>query len=140
MAHPGDSIPLSFPVSGPGGIAQIEQTLRKTAVFDVRVDSQAGSVHLAYDPARTDAVDLLQTLNDAGYRVPVQAAAFRVTGMTCLACVARIEGALLDLPGVVDAHTNLKTGETTVRWISDGDGILSNVKTSIQKLGYGLSE
>lgn len=45
-----------------------------------------------------------------------QAGGFRVavSGMSCASCVARVEDAIRDVPGVTDASVNLATGQATV--------------------------
>ena len=40
--------------------------------------------------------------------------AFHVEGMTCAACVARVERVLNKLPGVAEASVNLAVGKASV--------------------------
>lgn len=57
-----------------------------------------------------------------------------VTGMTCGACVARIERRLGKLPGV-SAEVNLATGRATVTHSCEPDLLV----TTVEKLGFGAS-
>lgn len=47
-----------------------------------------------------------------------------IEGMTCAACVTRVERALLRVPGVEDATVNLATETAQVRWAqTPGDDV-----------------
>ena len=61
---------------------------------------------------------------DAGYEIRETASAtasLSVGGMTCAACVRRVENALGDLPGVSRASVNLATGKSDHRLRPRGD-------------------
>ena len=46
-----------------------------------------------------------------------------VGGMSCAACVRRVEDALREVPGVTDVAVNLATGRATVSHASDWAGV-----------------
>ena len=60
-----------------------------------------------------------------------------VRGMTCAACVARVERALKKVPGVAQAQVNFATEMATVQWTPQADapdvGILL---ATIERAGY----
>ncbi|AJE46650.1 heavy metal translocating P-type ATPase [Celeribacter indicus] len=56
-----------------------------------------------------DRARLVRAIEDAGYEVPGRAITLAIDGMTCASCVARVEKALLAVPGVVSATVNLAT-------------------------------
>ncbi len=58
---------------------------------------------------------------------------FRVTGMTCAACSARVEKAVADLPGVQRYTVSLLTNRLTV----EGDISPAAVVSAVQAAGYG---
>jgi P-type Cu+ transporter len=58
---------------------------------------------------------------------------FRIEGMHCAGCVARIEAALRKLPGVTDVAVNLATNEARVEHHSETP---INVEAAISGLGY----
>ncbi|HPN09145.1 MAG TPA: cation transporter, partial [Syntrophales bacterium] len=58
-----------------------------------------------------------------------------VGGMTCAACVRRVEKALQSLPGVEEAAVNLATGRATLRHRPDWAG-LDEVGKTITATGY----
>jgi Cu+-exporting ATPase len=61
---------------------------------------------------------------------------FRVDGMTCASCVARVEKALKSVPGVESASINLATEKATVR-ADPGIG-LDVLSAAVEKAGYDV--
>ena len=59
---------------------------------------------------------------------------FKVTGMTCAACSARVERAVASLDGARDVSVNLLTGDLRVSGVSD-EAVINAVK----RAGYGIS-
>ncbi len=62
-----------------------------------------------------------------------------VTGMTCAACVARVEKALNKVPGVLNASVNLATERATVQYIPESAS-QTQFKTAIRDAGYDVLE
>jgi Cd2+/Zn2+-exporting ATPase len=61
---------------------------------------------------------------------------YRVDGMDCASCAAKIDTAVRKLPGVSDVSVSATAGTMTVE--VEGDGALASVETAVRKLGYGL--
>jgi Cu+-exporting ATPase len=59
---------------------------------------------------------------------------FKVDGMTCASCVARVEKALRKVPGVADASVNLATEKARVK--ATGDVTPEALITAVSKAGY----
>jgi Cu+-exporting ATPase len=59
---------------------------------------------------------------------------FKVAGMTCASCVARVEKALKSVPGVDSASINLATEKASVRAASNVDP--GSVYAAVEKAGY----
>src|SRR5687768_17391503 len=62
-----------------------------------------------------------------------------ILGMTCAACVRRVDKALRAVPGVQDAHVNLVTNRATVRF----DAALttqSALEAAVAKAGYEIAK
>jgi Cu+-exporting ATPase len=58
-----------------------------------------------------------------------------IEGMTCAACVTRVERALLRVPGVEDATVNLATETAQVRWAqTPGDDV--QLRRAVRAAGY----
>ena len=65
--------------------------------------------------------------------------ALKITGMTCAACSVRIEKAVGRIDGVKNCAVNLAAERMTVEFDIEKTG-LNNIKSKIEKLGYGWSE
>lgn len=60
-----------------------------------------------------------------------------IEGMSCASCVANVEGALKELPGVRDVRVNLATEQATVDY--DPSAVdLQAMRRAVEEVGYGL--
>ena len=66
--------------------------------------------------------------------VDVTTVELAVLGMTCAACVRRVENAVKKVPGVTNAQVNLVTNRATVSFGAAAD--LHAVAAAIEKAGY----
>jgi Cu+-exporting ATPase len=76
---------------------------------------------------------VIPAVKAAPERVTIQ-----VSGMTCAACQSRVQKALADAPGVLDASVNLMTAEASVTYdaaASSPDALLARIRDT----GYGAS-
>ena len=102
------------------------------------------SVNLATEQASVDAAAsvtaaaLAAAVRKAGYDVAVEEVALQVEGMTCASCVARVEKALLKVPGVLSASVNLATERATAQALSTVP--VSVLKAAVEKAGYGATD
>ncbi|MCY4746869.1 heavy metal translocating P-type ATPase [Pelomonas sp. UHG3] len=128
----------SFPISGmtcASCVARVEKALVK--VPGVR----EASVNLATEAAAVEAapeVDLgvlRAAVEKAGYEVPEQALSLQIEGMTCASCVARVEKALLKVPGVIAAEVNLATEQAQVR-LAAREIDMGAVLRAVERAGY----
>ena len=104
-------------------VRRVEEGLRGLeGVQSVSINFATEKALVEYDPALTDAEKLAGRVRDIGYDViDAQASGseqgkttLSVGGMTCAACVRRVENALKEVPGVEDALVNLATARATV--------------------------
>jgi Cu+-exporting ATPase len=133
---------LSLPVGGmtcASCVSRVEKALAK--VPGVR----AASVNLATERATVegdgalDAGVLAAAVERAGYSVAREPASLEIEGMTCASCVARVEKALLRVPGVVGAEVNLATERAQVTRLA-GSAPLSDLLAAVQRGGYVAHE
>ncbi|MEK7838768.1 MAG: heavy metal-associated domain-containing protein, partial [candidate division NC10 bacterium] len=64
---------------------------------------------------------------------------FPVKGMHCAACVGKVEGALLGVPGVGRAAVNLATERATV-WVDPERVGLPGLRAAVDRAGYAVPE
>ena len=136
------STSLSLPVAGmtcASCVARVEKALAK--VPGVR----AASVNLATERASVegdgelDALALAAAVERAGYQVAREPLALDIEGMTCASCVARVEKALLRVPGVVGAEVNLATEQARVTRLA-GSAPPAELLAAVQRAGYAAHE
>lgn len=78
-------------------------------------------------------------MREAGYTPEVAEVELGITGMTCAACVNRVERALQQLDGVLEARVNLATERALVRYLPASTGV-AQFKRAIRAAGYGVLE
>jgi Cu+-exporting ATPase len=107
-------------------------------VLGVSVDLDAKIVHVDYDPRKAVLDDLLQAIRESGYTPGHLTVRLSVEGMHCLSCVAHIEGALEDAPGVVSASVDLAEAAATIDYLPNSIVIGDLVRT-VENLGYHVT-
>ncbi|VCU72475.1 Copper-exporting P-type ATPase A [Pigmentiphaga humi] len=118
-------------------VGRVERALR--AVPGVR----EATVNLATETAQVeadapaDAAALRAAIEKAGYEVPQESVDLRIAGMTCASCVARVEKALLRVPGVSSAEVNLATETARVQLGSRVD--TAALIAAVERAGYEAS-
>jgi Cu+-exporting ATPase len=121
-ATPG--LPRRFAVEGmtcASCVARVERALRQVpGVVEATVNlaTETAEVRLTPGEATTDE-ELAAAVEGSGYRArpqsPATSVVLGIEGMTCASCVARVERALRQVPGVVEATVNLATETAEVR-------------------------
>lgn len=71
---------------------------------------------------------LTKAIEDAGYDIAPSRQIIAIEGMTCASCVARVERALLRVPGVQEASVNLATEKASVTGNADPAALVSAVE------------
>lgn len=112
-------------------------------VASANVNLATEKLTVEFDPQRTGLPAIKEAVEHAGYGVIEESKSNTVTipigGMTCAACVRRVEKAISNLDGVVKANVNLATEKATVEY--DTAKIrLSAIKQAIEKAGYKALE
>jgi P-type Cu+ transporter len=101
---------------------------------------RSASVNLATEEAsvQTDAAvganTLTAAVRKAGYDVATTDTTLQVEGMTCASCVARVEKALLKVPGVLSAAVNLATEKASIQALSTVP--VAALKAAVERAGY----
>ena len=114
-------------------VARAETALRGApGVRDASVNFATGTAQVIYDG---DFPAIADTLQDAGYPAVSKQAEFTIEGMSCASCVGRIERALTDYPGVLEASVNLATHRATVTY-AKGATDAASLARLVTDLGY----
>ncbi|WP_027887972.1 heavy metal translocating P-type ATPase [Meiothermus taiwanensis] len=121
-------------------VNRVERGLKKVeGVEAASVNLATERATVAYDPATTTPQALIEKIQEVGYTPVVAEVELGVTGMTCAACVGRVERALKKLDGVLEASVNLAAERATVRYLPASTG-LAQFKRAIRDAGYGVLE
>jgi len=131
-----------FPVEGmtcASCVARVEKALAATPGVE------QASVNFATEQASVKAspevslATLKAAVEKAGYAVGEQSLRLAIGDMTCASCVARVEKALKQVPGVLSAEVNLAT-ETANITVVGGAATLPQLIAAVDKAGYRASE
>jgi Cu+-exporting ATPase len=116
-------------------VARVEKALAAVpGVGDATVNlaTEVATVRADRD-VRLDA--LRSAVEKAGYAVKDQTVRLAIEGMTCASCVARVEKALLKVPGVASAEVNLATEKAEVKLLSR-EADVAALLAAVEKAGY----
>ena len=116
--------------------ARIEKGLSKMpGVEKSSVNFAAEKAGITYDPTQVRLKELAAKVADLGYQVITDRAEFKISGMSCAACSARIEKGLNTMPGVYNATVNLAAERATVEYNAQ-ELSLRQIQDKVKKLGY----
>ncbi len=95
---------------------------------DVRVNLATHQAHVA----GVSGEDALRAMAQAGYPATVENHSLHIPDMSCGSCVGRIEAAVRDTPGILDARAHLPTRTLKVQTL----GAVADVEKALQSAGY----
>ncbi len=134
---------VSMPVRGmtcASCVAHVEDALKEAeGVGDVTVNLATEKANVQFDSDVGRMKDLVAAVGETGYEIPTETTAFPVGGMTCAACVAHVEDALNELPGVVEASVNLATEKARVTFVPGATG-MADFRQAVAEAGYEVLE
>ncbi|MEJ2738343.1 MAG: heavy metal translocating P-type ATPase [Dehalococcoidia bacterium] len=117
--------------------ATVEKGLAKEpGVQKANVNFASEEASIEYDPDKTNLTALKDTISGLGYGTATRKSIYPVSGMTCASCVARVEEALSDVPGVISASVNLASEKATVEY---AEGVqFKDLRHAVEDAGYEL--
>jgi Cu+-exporting ATPase len=121
--------------------ARIEKTLRGLkGVQEAHVNLATERATILFDPSLIQEKNLSQAIESQGYKVSlksedVEDLIISIAGMTCAACVNRIERTLRKVDGVEEVQVNLATEKATLRY-HPGRAGRSDFRRAIEESGY----
>ena len=128
---------LSFEIEGmhcAACAARVEKVLKAAPhIQDASVNLATGKATLQADNAAS-LDELEQIVGKAGFGIARQTVPLTIGGMTCASCVMRVENALKNVPGVLDATVNLATEKAQVVCTTETD--VAQLLRAIEAVGY----
>lgn len=129
---------LSLPVEGmtcASCVGRVERALKavpeiKDAV--VNLATERADITFSSTPNPALAVSAIES---SGYKVPEEITELAIEEMTCASCVGRVEKALAQIPGVLEATVNLATERARVRHLS-GVVSITDLEVAVVHAGY----
>jgi len=107
-----------------------------SGIRQVNLSFASEKASIEYDPSMVDLAAIKRAISRLGYGTATRKSIFPVSGMTCAACVARVEQALRSVDGVVSANVNLASEKATVEYL-EGTAFL-DLRRAVEEAGYGL--
>ena len=138
LDRPANTNEFVFPVDG---MTCASCSLRVEKALAAVPGVKSAAVNLSAMTARVEAApdvrpaDLVAAVEAAGYETPREEILLDVTGMTCAACVARLEKALHATPGVVSARVSLPA-ETADVTVTSGLATAADLVEAIENAGF----
>ncbi len=114
---------------------RIEKNVAKLeGVKEVNVNLASERARVILD-ASTTWQDVVARIEKTGYKVPLEKMSIQIDGMTCSACVARIEKVVGRIPGIEQVNVNLASEKGQIEFIP---GLVSeqDVFRAVEKAGY----
>ena len=118
--------------------ARIEKQLNKLPGVSAAVNFASERAHVEFDAGVVDELQLVETIEKAGFKVPPQSLDLAISGMTCAACATRIEAVLNKLPGV-EANVNFASEKASIRFLP-GQADAAGLIAAVRRTGYEARE
>ena len=132
---------LTLPITGmtcASCVARVEKALARVpgvSASSVNGATEQATVSLAAGSAASTAVLLSDAVQRAGYGLAEQTRDLQIDGMSCASCVGRVEKALRQVPGVLDASVNLATNSARLRRLA-GSAADAALQSAVRQAGY----
>ncbi|QNK69165.1 heavy metal translocating P-type ATPase [Variovorax sp. PAMC26660] len=129
---------LSLPVEGmtcASCVGRVERALKAVpGVHTAAVNLATERADITFSSA-ADPQAAVRAIEGAGYTVREETTELAIEEMTCASCVGRVEKALAQIPGVLEANVNLATERARVRFLA---GVVStaDLEAAVERAGY----
>ncbi len=124
-------------------VNRVEKNLNALeGVDEATVNIANDSAQVSFDEQKIGEQDLLDAVKDSGYEGKLDQPEMtsmnaRVEGMTCAACVNRVDKALNALDGVKDVSVNIANDKASLKY-DQSQVRLSEIKAAVKNAGYEL--
>jgi Cu+-exporting ATPase len=129
---------LSLPVEGmtcASCVGRVERALKEvTGVHMASVNLATERADITFT-GLADPQAAVHAIKSAGYTVREETIELAIKDMTCASCVGRVEKALANVPGVLEATVNLATERARVRHLA-GVASTADLEAAVEQAGY----
>jgi P-type Cu+ transporter len=115
-----------------------EKLCQLEEVKSAKVDFNKGILDLRFNSKNDTLRRTSKVIDDLGYRLSKQKKTFSVYGMSCAACVSRVEKRLKKVDGVLDARVNLASEKAEVETILVPE--IENFRNALEPMGFVVSD
>ncbi|WP_285316030.1 heavy metal translocating P-type ATPase [Providencia rettgeri] len=129
---------LSLPVEGmtcASCVGRVEKALKAVVNIDTAVVNLATERADITFKGHVDPDSAVRAIESSGYKVREETTELAIEEMTCASCVGRVEKALSQIPGVLEANVNLATERARIRHLS-GAVTIEDLEAAIVQAGY----
>jgi Cu+-exporting ATPase len=120
--------------------ARIEKGLGSIeGVSQANVNFAAERATVLFDPNKTDLPHLIDKVKDLGYEARVEKIQLPIQGMSCAACVTKVEKTLRSVKGVTRASVNFATERASVEYLPE-EVTLRDLRKVVRDAGYDVLE
>ncbi|WP_369308918.1 copper-translocating P-type ATPase [Providencia rettgeri] len=129
---------LSLPVEGmtcASCVGRVERALKAAENIDTAVVNLATERADITFKGPVNVEVAIQAIESSGYKVGEETTDLGIEEMTCASCVGRVEKALSQIPGVIEANVNLATERAHIRHLS-GAVTIADLEAAVVQAGY----
>jgi len=120
-------------------VGRVEQAVAEVdGVFEAAVNLADETLAVRADRDLNTAA-VADAVKAAGFEVPAAEQTLQIEGMHCASCVGRVESALAEVPGVLEASVNLASGQALARHAL-GQADRGALRTAVERAGFGVLE
>ncbi len=117
-------------------VTRVERVLNKQpGVLAATVNLATAKAAIEVDTDTFELARSLAAVREAGYPPRTRRIAIGIGGMTCAACVTRLERVIGRLPGIIGVSVNLATAKAAIEYLPDA-GDLAGIRAAITSAGY----
>jgi len=134
---------LTLPILGmtcANCVATVERNLKKVdGVETANVNLSSERAAVTYDPQKANLNEFIRRVEGAGYQVAMGEASLGIKNLADAADVNRLEKALNQQEGVIEAHVNLATEKALIKYVPT---VISqnDLRRAIRSVGFDLLE
>jgi Cu+-exporting ATPase len=141
--HPSGSRRIDIPVTGMSCAAcstRVQNALNKLdGTENAVVNLAAERATIIYNPSIAHVDNFIHTIKDLGFGVSVSKITIPIKGMTCAACVKRVQDALASVEGVLSVAVNIATEKATLEYVPAQAG-MRDFRKAVRGTGYDIVE